>query len=77
MLWKSYRITYGKLAVSEAIYEDAFESPDLDKYTVGMRDLILCLLPWEYKASVTPIQEYILDIDILWGLTLQTFQVTN
>ena len=58
-----------------SIYENSFES--LVKFTVGMRDLILCLLPWEYKASITPIQEYILDIDILWGLTLQTFQVTN
>lgn len=77
MLWKSSRITFGKLAVSEAIYEDTFEGPDLDKYTVGMRGLIPCRLPWEYKASITPTQEYILDIDILWGLTLQTFQVTN
>lgn len=27
---------------------------------------------WEYKVSIAPNQEYILGIDILWGLTLQT-----
>ena len=30
------------------------------------------LPPWEYKVSIAPVQEYILSIDILWGLTLQT-----
>ena len=27
---------------------------------------------WEYKESIAPAQEYILGIDILWGLALQT-----
>jgi len=31
-----------------------------------------CLPPWEYKVSIAPVQEYILGIDILWGLALQT-----
>jgi len=26
---------------------------------------------WEYKVSIAPVPEYILGIDILWGLTLQ------
>ena len=30
------------------------------------------LPPREYKVSIAPIQEYILGIDILWGLALQT-----
>ncbi len=30
------------------------------------------LPPWEYKVSIAPVQEYILGIDILWGLALQT-----
>ena len=31
-----------------------------------------CLPPREYKVSIAPVQEYILGIDILWGLALQT-----
>jgi len=31
-----------------------------------------CLPPREYKVSIVPVQEYILGIDILWGLALQT-----
>ena len=30
------------------------------------------LPPREYKVSIAPVQEYILGIDILWGLALQT-----
>ena len=30
------------------------------------------LPPREYKVSNAPVQEYILGIDILWGLALQT-----
>ena len=30
------------------------------------------LPPQEYKVSITPVPEYILGIDILWGLALQT-----
>ena len=30
------------------------------------------LPPREYKVSIAPDQEYILGIDILWGLALQT-----
>ena len=30
------------------------------------------LPPWEYDVSIAPVQEYILGIDILWGLALQT-----
>ena len=30
------------------------------------------LPPEEYKVSIAPVPEYILDIDILWGLILQT-----
>lgn len=30
------------------------------------------LHPQEYNVSIALIQEYILGIDILWGLTLQT-----
>jgi len=30
------------------------------------------LPPWEHKVSIAPVQEYILGIDILWGLALQT-----
>ena len=29
------------------------------------------LPPQEYKVSIAPVQEYILGIDILWGLALQ------
>ena len=28
--------------------------------------------PQEYNVSIAPVQEYILGIDILWGLALQT-----
>lgn len=28
--------------------------------------------PWEYKVSIVPVQEYILGMGILQGLTLQT-----
>mgnify|MGYP001858488863 CR=1 FL=1 len=30
------------------------------------------LPPREYKVSIAPVPEYILGIDILWGLALQT-----
>jgi len=30
------------------------------------------LLPQEYKVPIAPFPEYILGIDILWGLALQT-----
>ena len=30
------------------------------------------LLPQEYKVSIAPVPEYILSIDILWDLALQT-----
>jgi len=30
------------------------------------------LPPWEYEVSIAPVPEYILGIDILWGLALQT-----
>ena len=33
---------------------------------------VVCLPPWEYKVSIAPVEEYILGIDILWGLALQT-----
>ena len=33
---------------------------------------VVCLPPWEYKVSIAPVREYILGIDILWGLSLQT-----
>jgi len=31
-----------------------------------------CIPPQEYEVSIAPIQEYILGIDILWGLTFRT-----
>ena len=34
---------------------------------MGVEDLP----PWECKVSIAPVQEYILGIDILWGLALQ------
>ena len=30
-----------------------------------------CLSPPEYKVSIATVPDYILGIDILWGLTLQ------
>jgi len=33
---------------------------------------VVCLPPWEYVVSIAQIQEYVLGIDILWVLTLQT-----
>ena len=30
-----------------------------------------CLPPWEYEVAISPVQEYILGIGILWGLALQ------
>lgn len=29
-------------------------------------------IPWEYRISVAPVQGYILGMDILWELILQT-----
>lgn len=43
-----------ELGMKEAIYEEDFESPDLMKFSVGMRDLILQQAPpHQYGTLVT------------------------
>jgi len=43
-----------ELGIREAIYEDTFDSPDMVRFSVGMRDLILQLAPGHlYRALVS------------------------
>ena len=44
-----------ELGIREAIYEDSFESPDIVRFTAGMRDLILKQAPSHLYGTIVSI----------------------
>ena len=71
-------------AETSIVYRDPIK-PDRDRVMIGgfggqtipvtqtrLKLGVGRLPPREYEVSIAPVQEYILGIDILWGLALQT-----
>ena len=69
-----------ELVIKEAIYDDAFETPDLFKFLAGMKDLILQQAPPHHYGTLVSILNPLVDLEVMiWERqrTLRTGAITE
>ena len=54
-----------ELVIKEAIYDDAFETPDLFKFLAGMKDLILQQAPPHQYGTLVSILNPLVDLEVI------------
>ena len=67
-------IIYGDLIKfnGDGVMTGGFGGETIPITQTWLKLVVGCFPPWEYKVSIAPGSEYLLGIDILWGLALQT-----